>query len=159
MYTFLRTDKRTLTVTDAEGSVVGSLARTKWHGLGAEIIVAKGVFPVRRMPGLTSKVAVFSGDLPVLIAEPTWRGLTITDASGRKPAMKMVRAHIFSGIHHISIADRVVMKLRWRMNWSAFQLDPTIVEGTGDGLDPLTLLFAVYAIQVQQRRATAAAAS
>jgi len=68
MRRFHRTDKRTWSLIDANGKALGSLARTKWHGMGAEIMVAQGVYEVKGMKGLTSKIAVFSGDHPLHMA-------------------------------------------------------------------------------------------
>lgn len=159
MYTFLRTDKRTLMLLDAHGAQLGSLVRTKWHGQNAEIIVPQGVFRVERKRGLTMDLVLFAEDVPLLLASYTWRGITITDTTGRQGAISVRRSSFLSPTYHVLIREQPVLKLRLRISWKYFELDPTVVEGTGDGLDPLTLLFAVYAIQVQQRRASMAAAS
>jgi hypothetical protein len=158
MRSFHRTDKRTWSLLDDQGAVLGSLVRTKWHGMGAEIAVAQGIHEVRRMKGFTSKIAVFADEVPLLIARFGWKGITITDPHGQRPAVTVRREHLFSSTHVVSAEDGSLVKVRLRMSWKHFELQPELVAATGEDLDPMVLLFAVYAIQLQQRRSSAAAA-
>jgi hypothetical protein len=159
MYTLQRTDKRTWSLLDANGTVLGSLVRTKWHGMGAEILVAQGVYPVRRLSVWSSKLGVFAGEVPLLVASFTWRGIDIHDPTGQQPSTSVRRPHWFSAVHELVSGERPVLKLRHRMNWRRFEQEPEIMEAYTDSIPPLMLLFALHAIQVQQRRAAAAAAS
>lgn len=158
MRSFHRTDKRTWSLLDDHGEVLGSLLRTKWHGMGAEIAVAQGVYEVRGMKGFTTALAVFSGDHPLRIAKSTWKGISITDPQGAQPVVVVRREHFFSSTYVISVGERSVLKVSFRMNWRLMEMQPVVVVDRGDALEPLTLLFAVHAIQVQHRRSAAAAA-
>ena len=158
MRSFQHTDKRTWSLLDDQGAVLGSLVRTKWHGMGAEIVLAQGVYEVKGMKGFTSKTAVFSGDLPLRVASYGWKGITIKDPQGVMPVVTVRREHLFSGTYVINASDRGQMKMRLRMNWKRFDTEPEFISATGEELDPLTVLLALHAIRVQQQRAAGAAA-
>ncbi len=153
-----RTDKKTWTLLNANGDVEGTLIRTKWHGMGAEIAVAQGIYEARGMKGFTSDIAIYTGDVPVRKADFKWKGITITDPNGHQPAVTVRREHLFSSTYIIDAAERGQVKVRMRMNWKRFALEPEITATTGEAIEPLTVLFAIHAIRVQQNRAAAAAA-
>jgi len=75
-----------------------------------------------------------------------------------QPAVTVRREHLFSGTYVINASDRGQMKMRLRMNWKRFDTEPEFISATGEELDPLTVLFALHAIRVQQSCATKAVA-
>jgi hypothetical protein len=156
MRSFHRTDDRTWSLLDDQGAVLGSLVRTKWHGMGAEIVVAQGVYDVKGMKGLTSKLAVFSGDRPLRVASYRWDRITITDPQGSSPTITVGRKSVFSGTFLIKIGDQVHAQLRMRVSWKRFDMEPVLMADTDKEIDPLTLLFIIRALQVQQHRAAGA---
>ena len=157
MRSFHRTDRRTWSLLDGHGAVLGSLVRTKWHGMGAEIVVAQGIHEVRSMKGFTSKIAVFSGDHALRVASYRWDSIIITDPQGSSPTITVGRKSMFSGTFLIKIGDQVRAQLRMRVNWKRFDMEPVLIADTDKEIDPLTLLFIIRAIQVQQHRAAGAA--
>lgn len=156
---FARPDKRTWSLVDANGKVLGSLVKPSWLSRRVELTVATGLYEVRPLKTWSSSVGCFFGEVPLRVAKFTWRGVEVRTTSG-DVLFKIVQKGWFSSTYRI--VDHTGLErytLRTRMAWKRFDREHELVHLGGEPLEPLDLLFLLQVVIIQQDRAAAAAAA
>lgn len=156
---FERPDKRTWSLVDANGKVLGSLVKPSWLSRRVELIVASGLYEVRPLKTWSTSVGCFFGEAPLRVARFTWRGTEVRKTSG-EVLFKIVQKGWFSTAYRIiDGCGEERYTLRTRMVWKRFDREHELVHVGGEPLEPLDLLFLLQVIIIQQDRAAAAAAA
>lgn len=157
MRRFHRTDRRTWSLLDGNGHVLGSKGRPNWWSQRAEITVANGLYLVKGRTSWTTDLAVFFGEVPVLVGKLRWRDTAITEIGSTLPLVTLRRKHWFSNVYQLVDAQGLVRaSLEIKLSWKTMDMEPRLLEESGEPLSPLVLLFAVQIITVQQQRSAAA---
>ncbi len=158
MRRFERTARRSWSLVDEAGHVLGTKVQPKWYSQRAEIAVAAGLYMVKSRKMLSRDLAVFYGDVPILIADQKWTTTSIRRQDEQQPVVVLKRKRWFSNVHDlVDASGRVRASMRRRFDWKTFEHEPILIEENGEALDPLVILFAAHVIEVQEQRAAAAA--
>lgn len=153
---FQRTDKRTWSLLDEHGKLLGSLIRPSWFSRRVELTVASGIYEVRALKPWSSAVALFSGDVPLMIARSKWRDTDVSATDGRV-LFKIIRKGWFNAVYRIVDAQGMErFELRTRMSWKRFDRDHEIEPVGGAMPEPMEILFILQVVITQQDRAAAA---
>ncbi len=156
---FHRTDKHTWSLLDEDGKVLGSLIKSKWYSLKREIVVSGKLYHAKALKTWSSDQAVFFGDVPVLVADFAWDRIRIGMPNNGGTSYIVRRKHFFSSEYHLLDLQGIVRaRIETRINWSDFDREPELVGMEGEPLEPMVLLFAFHAINVQHQRTAGFAA-
>ncbi|MBL7951593.1 MAG: hypothetical protein JNM62_07725 [Flavobacteriales bacterium] len=156
---FHRTDKRTWSLLDDNGTVLGSLVKPKWFSSKRELVVGGGLYEVKSLKRWSSDQAVFFGGFPVLTADMAFDRIRIAYPGKGDQAYIVRRKNLFSKEYHVLDLHGVVQaSLRTRMNWSDFEREPELLTAQGEAMDPMLLLFVVHVIAVQYQNTMGVAA-
>lgn len=151
---FHRTDKRTWSLLDENGTVLGSLIKPKWYASKRELVVAGGLYEVRTLKRWSSDQAVFFGDVPVLTADMAFDRIKIAYPGKADRAYLVRRKSLFSReCQVLDLNGSVHASLQTRMNWSDFEREPELLSANGEDMDAMLLLFVMHVIAVQQQYA------
>ena len=155
-----RTGKRSWSLLDEQGAVLGRKEQPSvWSGR-AELLVAGGLYIVKRLTTWRSHHAVFFGDVPIMVAKYKIIRTEIVQPGTDVPLLTVRKKHWFSKDHLLTDPlGSVRATIRTEFNWKHFRSDQLLVDEQGALLDPLLLLFALHVIQVQHQRAAASAAT
>ncbi|MBL7941094.1 MAG: hypothetical protein JNL43_17190 [Flavobacteriales bacterium] len=155
---FHRTEKRTWSLIDENGHILGSLIQPKWWSHKFELVVPEGVLIVRSNGALRTDQTVYRGDAPLADLKFSWKGdIHITPRRPGAVALHVVRTNWW-GRSYIIKDDLGAERARvcMRMDWSKFVMGPVLEESASNPLSAMDLLLAVHGIQETYRRAAAA---
>lgn len=156
---FHRTDKRTWSLLDQNGALLGTLVKQKWSVVKREIIVDGRLYHAKGLKRWSSDQALFLGDVPVLVADFAWDRIRVGLPNNGGTTFIIRRKHFFSSEYHVADVDGTVRaRIETRINWSDLDREPELIGSEGGPLDPMILLFAVHVINVQQQRTAGFAA-
>lgn len=156
---YQRTDRRTWSLVDASGNVLGKFIKPSWMSRRGELIVPSGPYEVKPLKPWSLSVGCFFGDAPLRAAKFNWRGADVRDAAGEL-LYSIVPKGWFSSTYRIvdnTGLDRYT--LRSRMVWTRFDREHELTHTGGEPFEPLDLLFLLQVIIINQDRAGAAAAA
>ncbi len=153
---FHRTDKRTWSLLDEHGHMLGSLVRPSWFSRRVELTVASGIYEVKALKPLSSAVALFAGDLPVMIARYKWRDTVVSDTDGRSLFKILRKGWLGSNYRILDAQDIERFEIRTRMSWKRFDRDHEIKIVARPLPDPIEMLFILQVIITQEDRVAAA---
>ncbi|MCC6540996.1 MAG: hypothetical protein IT225_02130 [Flavobacteriales bacterium] len=149
---FHRTEKRTWSLLDHEGKVLGSLIKPHWYSSDRELVVAGGLYALRAKKRWSSELALFFGDVPLWTADLAWDRIRIMAVQGGTTYILRRKQWFSNEYHLLDLHGTVRARITTRMNWSDFEREPELVATDGEPVEPMLLLFAAHAIHVQHER-------